>query len=205
MTTPTDPSKPRRKSAEDPSAGPSAAATEFTPLGPPVSSDAGVDLLLFDLKPPTTLAVSTAELRAHRAAVAERRGGAGRAVLVADSTPIARKFLTLRLQSLGYEVHVADSGEQALGMIEQQAFAIVFLEAVLSPKDGIDGLSLCQAIKQMPQPVGGIEPAVVMVTRLAGSADRVRGSLAGCDAYLTKPLVEADFLAALAEVDPLFK
>jgi two-component system, cell cycle response regulator len=33
----------------------------------------------------------------------------------------------------------------------------------------------------------------------------VRGSLAGCDAYLSKPLVEADFLAALAEVDPLYK
>ncbi len=174
------------------------------PLSTPFNSRHDVDLPL-DLEPPATLAVSAQAFRAHREAVAARRGGAGRAVLVADSTPIARKFLTLRLQSLGYDVHVADSGEQALGMIEQQAFAIVFLEAVLAPRDGIDGLRLCKAIKQMRQPPGGIEPAVVMVTRLSASADRVRGSLAGCDAYLTKPLVEADFLAALAEVDPLYQ
>jgi CheY-like chemotaxis protein len=201
VTSPANSPKALPEGAEDPNL----ATTVLDPLSTPFNLRHDVDLLLSDLSPPTPLAVSVQELRAHREAVAARRSGAGRAVLIADSTPIARKFLALRLQSLGYEVHLADSGEQALGMIEQQAFAIVFLEAVLAPKDGIDGLRLCQAIKQMPQPVGGIEPAVVMVTRLAGSADRVRGSLAGCDAYLTKPLVEADFLAALAEVDPLFK
>ena len=43
-----------------------------------------------------------------------------------------------------------------------------------------------------------------MVTGLDGATDRVRGSLAGCDAYLTKPLHEAEFIAALQQVDPEF-
>jgi CheY-like chemotaxis protein len=133
-----------------------------------------------------------------------RRGGGGRPVLAVDSSAIARKFLMQRLQALGYEAHGAESGEQALDMVEQQAFAIVFTELVLGPQPAIDGLSLCQAIKQKPDHPRGIVPAVVMVTGRVGSSDRVRGSLAGCDAYLTKPLAEAAFIAALADIDPLF-
>ncbi len=132
------------------------------------------------------------------------RGGVGRSVLVVDPTPIARKFLTLRLQALGYHVQAAEDGEEALARVEQWAYAIVFLEAVLGSAAGLDGFRVCQAIKQKPDHPRGIAPAVVMVTGLAGSSDRVRGSLAGCDAYLTKPLVEAELVAALGEVDPLF-
>jgi CheY-like chemotaxis protein len=64
---------------------------------------------------------------------------------------------------------------------------------------------LCQAIKQKPDHPRGIVPAVVITTSRYGSSDRVRGSLAGCDAYLTKPLAEAAFLVALREIDPLFQ
>lgn len=133
-----------------------------------------------------------------------RRSGGGRAVLVVDSTPIARNFMRLRLQRLGYEVHEAEAGEQALEMIEKRAYAIVFLEAILEPKDGLDGLSLCHAVKKRADPPGSPCPAVVIVTRLTSSSDKVRGWLAGCNAYLTKPLDQDEFFNALAQVDPLF-
>ena len=176
------------------------------PLATPFDAHNDVDLLLQDLGPsPAAPNATPAERSAHRAAVAARRGGAGRTVLIVDSTPIARKFLMQRLQGLGYDAHGAEHGEHALAMIEQQAYAIVFLELALTPHNGIDGLSLCQAIKQMPGHPNGIAPAVVVTSGQATAADRVRGSLAGCDAYLVKPLIEAEFLAALREVDPLFK
>jgi len=172
------------------------------PLNTPFDPRPDVDLLLRDLAPSAT----AAERTAHRAAVAApRRGGAGRPVLVVDSTPIARAFLMQRLQSLGYEPHGAADGEEALGLIEQQAFAIVFLELALTPEPGISGLSLCQAIKQKPDHPRGIAPAVVVTTGQSDASSRVRGSLAGCDAFLGKPLIEADFIAALREVDPLFQ
>ncbi len=170
--------------------------TALDPMAAPFDTRAHVDLALQELAPAT---------QAPGVADAAKRGAVGRAVLVVDSTPIARKFLMQRLQGLGYEVHGAEHGELALAMIEQRAFAIVFLELALTPRHGIDGLSVCQAIKQMPDHPNGIVPAVVMTTGHAGPMDRVRGSLAGCDAYLTKPLIEADFLAALREVDPLFQ
>jgi CheY-like chemotaxis protein len=165
-----------------------------------------VDLLLDDLQPAANSVPSVPALSAPMPlpSMAGRRGGGGRSVLVVDSTPIARKFLALRLQSLGYQVHVAESGEQALAMVEDHAYAVVFLELVLAPQDGIDGLRLCQAIKQKPDHPNGIAPAVVVVTGRAGSADRVRSTLAGCNAFLTKPLVKDDLIVAMSDVDPLF-
>lgn len=145
-----------------------------------------------------------AERTAHRAAMAARPQGGGRSVLVVDSSAIARKFLTRRLDQLGYAAHGAESGEQALEMIAREPFAIVFAEFLLAA-GGIDGLTLCRTIKQTAERSGGRMPAVVIATGRVGASDRVRGTLAGCDAYLTKPLDESAFAAALAEVDPLFR
>lgn len=146
-----------------------------------------------------------AERTAHRAALASRRSGGGRPVLVVDRSAIARKFLMQRLEELEYRAVGADNAEQALAMLDEQAFAIVFLEFVLGPKHSLDGLGLCRTIKQKSAHPGGIVPAVVMLTGGASASDRVRGSLAGCDAYLTKPLADAAFVTALADVDPLFR
>ena len=131
-----------------------------------------------------------------------RRGGAGRAVLVVDSVSIARKFLVQRLAALGYDAHAAEDGERAMAALQARPFGIVFRGLELS--GGIDGLSLCVAVKQTPPAPGAKVPAVVITTGEAGSMARVRGTLARCDAYLNKPLIEADLVAALGEVDPLF-
>ena len=216
---PAIPPDPKRAARHD---GPATIVTEFDPLSTPFDERGGVDLLLDDLAPaqpaqaalltvltPSTGAPAAAtrasERTAHRAAVASRRSGGGRAVLVVDSSAIARKFLMQRLDGLGYAVRGAATGEEALALIARNEFAVVFLEFVLGPKPGLDGLGLCQAIKQNPDHPRGLIPAVVMVTGRVGSSDRVRGALAGCDAYLTKPLAEAAFVATLTEVDPLFK
>jgi CheY-like chemotaxis protein len=164
-----------------------------------------VESTLDDVATWATPSATATQRAVHRAAVAAAGSGAGRSVLVVDGSAIARKFLSHKLQALGYDVHVASQGEQALEMVEHQDFAIIFLEIALGAEAGLDGLRLCRAIKQKPDYARGIPPAVVMVTGLSGSTDRVRGSLAGCDAYLTKPLLNEDFLATLALIDPLFK
>jgi CheY-like chemotaxis protein len=133
------------------------------------------------------------------------RGDAPREVLVVEDSAIARKFLARRLQLMGYRVHTAASGEEALSQIAQHSFAIVFLDVVLGPPGSIDGLQLCQTLRKKAANPLGERSAVVMVTGLAGPTDRVRGSLAGCHAYLTKPLIESDFIAALRQVDPHFE
>jgi CheY-like chemotaxis protein len=129
----------------------------------------------------------------------------GRDVLVVEDSAIARKFLTLRLQRFGYQVQVATNGEQAIELVNRQAFALVFADVVLGPPGSVDGLRVCQYIKQRAAQGEGPPTAVILVTGLGGPSDRVRGSLAGCDAYLVKPLHEESFVAVLQAIDPAFR
>ena len=142
--------------------------------------------------------------RAHGAATTQFSGG-GRDVLVVDDSAIARTFLKLRLEHHGYRVQLASGGEQALEMVTQQAFALVFVDVVLGPANSVDGLQVCQFAKQRPAFGAPTTPGVVVVTGQTGSTQRVRAALAGCDAYLTKPLVEAELINTLCKVDPLFR
>ena len=164
-----------------------------------------VDVLLADLGGPIDAATRIAP-------ALPRAGGAGRAVLVVDDSAIARRFLARRLERFGYRVQLASSGEEALAWFERQTFAIAFVDITLgaSQADGIDGLRVCQAVKQRGPPDGidgnqGGGTAVVIVTGQTSATTRVQGSLAGCDAFLTKPLLEPEFIAALRLVDPLFQ
>ena len=124
-------------------------------------------------------------------------------VLVVDDSRIALKFLQTRLQGLGYRVHLARDATQALERLATQAFSLVFLDVALGPEGSMDGLAVCQHIKRRQEHPGGIAPAVLLVTGRTSSMDRVRGDLAGCDAYLTKPLMEDEFAAALRLLDPV--
>lgn len=142
---------------------------------------------------------------APAAAAPRPRGGGGREVLLVEDSPIARQFLKQRLQHLGYRVVECASGEAALELLSRRTFEMVFLDVLLGPPGSVDGLQLCQRLKQRGAQRAGLRTVVVMVTGLDGATDRVRGSLAGCDAYLTKPLHETEFIATLLQVDPKFE
>jgi len=167
---------------------------------------AAVDLLLSELGPASCPAPLGRPAAADAAAPHYRPsvGGRGRDVLVVEDSAIARKFLQQRLQRMGYHVHLASSGEEALDMIDEMPFAIVFLDIQLGDANGLDGLQVCQLMRQRALSRGEDDLAIVMVTGSASAADRVRGSLAGCDAYLTKPLLEPLFVQALRQIDPGF-
>lgn len=123
-------------------------------------------------------------------------------VLVLDDSRIALKFLQTRLQGLGYRVHAVQTADEAMALLATQPFSLVFLDIDLGSDSTLDGLGVCQHLKQRREHPGGLVPKVVVVTGSTSSIDRVRGDLAGCDAYLTKPLMEDEFAAALGQLDP---
>lgn len=114
--------------------------------------------------------------------------GWARALLVDDSE-IALRFLETRLQREGLFTERALHSGQALEMIARKAYDFVFLDVELGPGSDLDGLGLCQQIKRNPvSSARGHVPVVVMVSAHHAELDRARGALAGCDAYLNKPL-----------------
>ncbi len=142
--------------------------------------------------------------RAAAPAAPPRFGGRGCDVLVVDDSAIARKFMQQRLQRLGYRVHLARTGEEALEVAGVVPFTIVFLDLVLGGAGTFDGLEVCQRLRQRPAALDEPEPAIVIVTGSKDASDRVRGSLVGCDAYVTKPLHDRELLQTLRAVDPGF-
>jgi two-component system, cell cycle response regulator len=118
-------------------------------------------------------------------------------ILVVDDSDIALKFMRNRLSRFGFHADLVNSGEEALGKMNTRPYKFVFLDVMM---EGLDGYQTCRAIKQRKY-ADGKPPVVVMLTSRGGTIDKIRGTLAGCDAYLTKPLNERDLIAVLAKHD----
>jgi len=111
------------------------------------------------------------------------------AALLVDDSEIALRFLERQLQALGLRTDTAATSERALELLARHRYDVVFLDVELGPQSALDGLALCQRIKNpQGQAAKAAVPLVVMVTAHAGATDRTRGSFAGCDAYLAKPI-----------------
>ena len=111
-----------------------------------------------------------------------------RALVVDDSLPIRRQ-IELELQRFVEDVHVdlAEDGERAIELLLAKSYDIVFLDVVLP---GMDGYQICRTIKRDKRTK---KTPVIMLTGKSSPFDRVRGKLAGCDTYLTKPVDQAKF------------
>jgi CheY-like chemotaxis protein len=105
--------------------------------------------------------------------------------LVVDDSEIAQRYLQARLQAWGLVVDRAASSGEALDRMRQHSHDLVFLDVELGPGSEMDGLALCQHIKRSTT---ALNMSVVLVSAHHSELDRVRGALAGCDAYLAKPL-----------------
>jgi two-component system, cell cycle response regulator len=125
-----------------------------------------------------------------------------RALLVDDSE-IALRFLETRLHRMGVQTERATTSGRALELLTQQPFDFVLLDVELGSGSDLDGLALCQHIKRHRHPVAGASPpSVIMVSAHHAEIDRARGSLAGCDAYIAKPVDETLLLQTLAQHAP---
>ncbi|HEX9718265.1 MAG TPA: response regulator [Ramlibacter sp.] len=121
----------------------------------------------------------------------------GDTVLVVDDNATVRMFMQAKLAPFGFEVDIAETGEEAIGLSATQEYTCVFLDVVLP---GIDGYQVCKLIKSNKQAIK--KTAVVMLTSRSSPFDKLRGSLAGCDEYLTKPLDEDRLLEVIAKFLP---
>lgn len=115
-------------------------------------------------------------------------GLAVRRALLVDDSEIALHFLRHRLDPYDIAADLAyDSGE-ALALLAAQPYGIVFVDVDLGEGSELDGLGLCKRIKARQAPLAGRMPLVVLVSAFHDAVHQVRGTLAGADAYLAKPL-----------------
>ncbi|VWC70031.1 PAS domain-containing two-component system sensor histidine kinase/response regulator [Burkholderia lata] len=121
----------------------------------------------------------------------------GRRVLVVDDDATSRASLAAALETMGAQVSTAQSGHDALDVLERQAPSVVLSD--LAMPDG-DGFWLLERIRHLPG--GSAHLPVVAVTAHAGNADRHRVMAAGFDAYLRKPVDMPTLASVIADVAP---
>ena len=104
-------------------------------------------------------------------------------VLVVDDSLAVRNHVQSLLSVFDVHVSLCESGELALAMAEKTHYHCILMD-VLMP--GMDGYETCRRLKAT---VKSKKPLpVVMLTSKSSPFDRIRGKMAGCDAYLTKPV-----------------
>ncbi len=103
-------------------------------------------------------------------------------VLVVDDSPTVRRQLAGALERLGVASEAFGSAAEALQRLAEQHFDLALLDVVMPDMDGYKLTREIKRNKQLRQ-----LPVIILTSR-SSPFDLARGALAGCDAYLTKPV-----------------
>jgi two-component system response regulator MprA len=109
------------------------------------------------------------------------------AILVVDDDAGLRRALRRVLVSQGFEVEVANGGDEALTRLREHTFDLVVLDVMMP---GSDGIEVCERLR-----AAGDRLPVLMLTARDAVRDRVAGLNAGADDYLLKPFANEELVA----------
>ncbi len=112
--------------------------------------------------------------------------------LIADDTKNIRVLLTTCLEIEGYTVLSASDGRQALELLAQEAFDLIFLD-IKMPE--ISGTEVLKQIRDR-----GVTTPVVVITAFATVKNAVECTKMGAVAYLQKPFTSDKVRSVLADM-----
>lgn len=116
-------------------------------------------------------------------------------ILVLEDEPSIRSFVVINLSRAGYEVAEAETGEEALDILENDSKIGVAILDIMLP--GIDGFEVCRRIRARGSKIG-----IIMLTSRTQEVDRVTGLMTGADDYVTKPFSPTELIA---RIDALYR
>lgn len=108
-------------------------------------------------------------------------------ILVVDDEQAVRESLRRSLSFNGYDILLAEDGQQALDVTRKEQPDLLILD-VMMPK--VDGLEVCRTLR-----AEGDDRPILVLTARDGVSDRVAGLDAGADDYLPKPFALEELLA----------
>lgn len=111
-----------------------------------------------------------------------------RVLVVEDDEALAMLIHTL-LTGGGYGAEVASTGQAALSRLQSDDVDLVLLDLLLPD---VSGLDVC---RQVRAEVREVYLPILMLTALAGDAQRIEGFEAGADDYITKPFNPQELLS----------
>ena len=110
-----------------------------------------------------------------------------RKILLVEDNPQNRYLVTFLLEKNGYEVVVAEDGEEAITAVSEHVPDLILMDVQLPKLDGYE------ATRRIKSDERFAKIPLVALTAHSMKGDRGKAMSAGCDDYVTKP-VDADQL-----------
>lgn len=114
-----------------------------------------------------------------------------RLLIVDDETNVRLSF-RMTLETEGYEIFEAHSGEQAVQLLAKHSFALAILDVRMT---GMDGLELLAKMRE-----SGVRVPAMIVTAYSDVPHAVKAMKLGAIDFLQKPLRPEDFRKIVAEI-----
>jgi DNA-binding response OmpR family regulator len=112
-------------------------------------------------------------------------------ILIADDEPNIVAAIEFLLQQSGYEVHVAQNGEEALELVAACVPDLVLLDVMMPKKSGYE---VCTRIRERAD---WRHIKVVMLSAKGREAEVNKGLAMGADLYITKPFSTRELMAKI--------
>ena len=112
-------------------------------------------------------------------------------ILVVEDDPAIVELITYNLEAEGFEIKVAETGEEAQILVNEEPFDLILLDWMLP---GVSGIELCRRLRQRNETTG---VPIIMLTARGEEGDRVRGLATGADDYIVKPFSVPELIARI--------
>jgi DNA-binding response OmpR family regulator len=109
-----------------------------------------------------------------------------KSILVVEDEPNIVLSLQFLMKKAGFDVRVAQDGDEALAQVEARAPDLILLDVMIPKRDGYD---VCQTIRANPD-LAHIH--IIMLTAKGREVDREKGLALGANDYVTKPFSTRD-------------
>lgn len=116
-------------------------------------------------------------------------------ILVVDDQAMIRQLLEISLRAADRQIVLAESGEQALALVEEQPFNLVIMDIMMP--GGMDGFETIACLRSAPQLC---RCPVLILTAKDQRAERERADALGVEGYLVKPFRLQDLQAQVEKL-----
>ena len=115
-------------------------------------------------------------------------------ILIVDDEPNIVISLEFLMQKEGFEVAVANDGDEALAMVASTNPDLLLLDVMMPKKSGFE---VCEALRADPGRAG---LKIIMLTAKGRDTEMAKGLAIGADAYVTKPFSTKDLVNKVKEI-----
>ena len=115
-------------------------------------------------------------------------------ILLVDDDVFLRDMYATKFGELGHTVVTAETGEYALGVLENDSFDVVLLDMIMP---GMSGLELLKHIKEKISPM----PKCIVLSNQGGAEEIDAAEAAGAQGYIIKAeLIPSEVVAKVTQL-----